>query len=76
MKLKYFTILFLGALALASCKKEWTCTCTATADVMGTTISTSASETIKETKKKAKDACDEGDAAQDASGVSVECEID
>ena len=76
MKLKYFTILFLGALALASCKKEWTCTCTATADIMGVTTSSSASTTIKDTKKKAKDACDEGDAAQDASGISVECEID
>ena len=75
MKLKYFTIRFLGALALASCKKEFTCTCTATADIMGVVTTSSASTTIKDTKKKAKDACDEGDQAETA-GVTVDCEIE
>lgn len=54
---------------LASCKKDHTCTCTASA--FG--ISTSASTTIKDTKKKAKEAC-EGKSAT-ANGVTTTCEL-
>lgn len=44
---------------LSSCKKEYTCECTAT--VFG--ITSSASTTIKDTKKNAEEACDAGDSA-------------
>ncbi|MNK01937.1 hypothetical protein D3C87_197520 [compost metagenome] len=40
--------------AMTSCKKEYTCTCTVSAGG----FSGSASTTIKDTKKKAKDACE------------------
>lgn len=56
-----------AATTLTSCKKEYTCTCKVT--LLG--ITTSASGTIKDTKKNAKEECDKGDSA----GVS-ECEID
>ena len=50
-------VLLLGAFAiigLASCKKDYTCECTSEANG----ISATASTTIKDTKKKAKEACE------------------
>lgn len=50
-------VLFLGAFAiigLASCKKDYTCVCTAEANG----ISSTASTTINASEKKAKEACD------------------
>lgn len=41
------------AFTFASCKKDYTCECTATSGG----VSVSATTTIKDTKKKAKDAC-------------------
>lgn len=59
----------LVATTMTSCKKNWTCECTATAGGFSTT----ASSTIKETKKKAKEACEAGNAT---SGIaSVSCKI-
>lgn len=46
------------AISFASCKKNQTCTCTTTYG--GTSVSSSA--TIKDTKKKAKEACEKGSA--------------
>ena len=45
--------------AMTSCKKEYTCTCTATAGG----ASASGGTTIKDTKKKAKDTCENGSSA-------------
>jgi hypothetical protein len=62
------------AFGLTSCKKEYTCKCTAT--VAG---SSATSETkIEDTKKNAKEACDKGDASSTAGGIttSVACEIE
>jgi hypothetical protein len=67
-------VIFLGAFALvslASCKKEYTCTCTGYVD--GAAVS-SASTTIKDTKSDAQTTCDSGDTAA-SGGVSVNCEI-
>ncbi len=61
--------LALVATTMTSCKKEYTCECTAT--VLGFT--TTASSTIKDTKKKAKEACEKGNAS--AAGSSVSCKI-
>jgi hypothetical protein len=55
----------IAAFTFASCKKDYTCECTATSGG----VSVSASTTIKDTKKKAKDAC----TAKNTTGVT--CEI-
>lgn len=63
-------VLLFGAFALltlASCKKDWTCTCTSS-------IGGSESSTISDmTKSDAKVECDSGDAS--AFGVTVDCEL-
>jgi hypothetical protein len=65
--MKKLMILGVGLLALASCKKDWTCTCTSS-------IGGSESSTISDmTKSDAKVECDNGDAS--ALGVTVDCEL-
>lgn len=63
----------IGAMSLASCKKNYTCTCT-------TTDSSSPSDppivtpyTVKETKKKAKDACNKSN--QSAGTITTSCTL-
>lgn len=53
--MKKLTILAVAALAIsfASCKKDYTCECTSS----GGGATATASTTIKDTKKKAEDAC-------------------
>jgi len=63
---KVTLILGVALLALSACKKEYTCECTVDLGIFGTST---ASTTIKDTKKKAEEACDGGD-----SSIS-ECEI-
>ena len=56
----------------ASCKKDWTCSCTLNGSSVGST-------TIEnKTKSQAKDECNEGDASTSIFGVPIvtECEID
>lgn len=69
MKKNVLLVVAIASLALASCKKDYTCECTATGN--GSTVT--ASTTIKDTKKKAKDACD-GKASSSA-GVTTSCAI-
>lgn len=52
---------------LSSCKKDYTCTCTVGGTAAGST-------TINDTKKNAKEKCDEGD--QNLLGIVSECEIE
>lgn len=59
-------IAVLGVVALASCKKDYTCTCTTT--VSGQT--TSASGTVTGKKADAKEACEKG------SSTYTVCKID
>ena len=64
-------LIFLGAFAiltLASCKKDWTCTCTSS--LGGGSSSTTISD---KTKSDAKAECDGGDAS--AGGITVDCEL-
>lgn len=64
--------IILGAfalIALASCKKDYTCKCTTT----NGSSTASASTTITDTKKDAEAACNEGDATYGS--ASVDCEI-
>jgi hypothetical protein len=57
-------------LSMASCKKEYTCECTATVSGTGIpTTTTSASSTIKDTKSKATDACEAGNKSAATSGA-------
>jgi hypothetical protein len=60
-------------LALASCKKDYTCTCTTTAGG----VSASESVTLNATKSDAEEACNEGDATATVLGITTttECEI-
>lgn len=59
--------------AMTSCKKEWTCTCTTT-DSSGLIPDVSASTTIKDTKKNAKETCESGSAS--VGTLSTSCSID
>jgi hypothetical protein len=68
-KLMKKVILFgaFALLTLASCKKDWTCTCTSS-------VGGSSSTTIQDmTKSDAKADCDGGDGS--ALGITVDCEI-
>ncbi|MFM7757968.1 MAG: hypothetical protein ACKO6J_03450 [Crocinitomicaceae bacterium] len=66
--MKKLMILCVALLALASCKKDWTCTCT-------TSIGeASSSTTIKDmTKSDANAECNSGDIS--AGVVTVDCEL-
>jgi len=71
-------LLFVFAIAaigsLASCKKEYTCTCTIY-DANGDKITSASDETDKMKKSEAEDECDKGDS--EVAGVGkTECEID
>lgn len=65
-------------LTFASCKKDYTCTCTVTSTIMGQTTTSTASGTITDTKADAKARCDEGDNTTDFFGTTMvtQCEID
>ena len=67
-----FILTVFALIALTSCKKDYTCECKVYAN--GVEIG-SGSETIKDTKSKAADACDEGDRSDDVFGFLTECEI-
>ncbi len=60
-------------LAAVSCKKDYTCECTA--DVAG--IKTTASSTINATKKDATEACEAGNSSSEIGGIksTVTCVI-
>lgn len=66
---KVFAVAALSVFALASCKKDYTCECT----FEGNGISGSVSATITDTKKKAKEACEEDNGT--VNGVTTTCEI-
>lgn len=61
--------LALVATTMTSCKKEYTCECT----VSGGGFSGTASGTIKDTKKNAKEACEADNAT--INGVTTSCKI-
>jgi hypothetical protein len=67
-----FTVL--GMVALSSCKKDYTCTCTT--DTMG--VTSSASTTINATKSDAKEACEAGSTSSNVLGITSTsvCSID
>ena len=75
--MKNFGILLglVAMMALSSCDKEYTCTCTT--DVDGTTTGT-VSTTFEGTKSEAEDACDEGNSSTTFAGVTttVSCSLD
>lgn len=74
--------IFAGAvamLAFVSCKKEYTCECTATTTEEDGTVTTEkiGSGTIEDKKSAAEDECNEGDTSIEMFGTKVEtdCEI-
>lgn len=66
---KIIAIAALGVFTLASCKKEYTCECTTS----GFGVSATATTVIKDTKKKADDACTAGSTT--ANGATTTCKI-
>ena len=66
--MKKIMILCVGLLALASCKKDWTCQCTSS---LGD--ATSSTTITDQTRADAKVTCDEGDGS--ALGITVDCEL-
>ncbi|HTN18603.1 MAG TPA: hypothetical protein VL092_13015 [Chitinophagaceae bacterium] len=67
MKKFTFIIAAIGLISLASCKKDYTCECT----LSGGGLSGTFSETIKDTKKKAKEKCDSGNYSETSGGVTT-----
>jgi general stress protein CsbA len=69
--MKKSVIVFGAILMFASCKKDWTCSCSINGVDAGSFI------IADETKKKAKDECDEGDTSISLFGAAIvsECEI-
>lgn len=65
---KVLLIAAVAGLSMVSCKKEYTCECTVTT----AGISVSASTTIKDTKKKATDACEAGNSSTSLAGITSE----
>ncbi len=73
MKKSIFVLAGVAMLALASCKKEYTCECTTTSAI-GTI---SATTTIKDTKNNATEACEAGSSSTNVGGMqtTVTCKI-
>jgi hypothetical protein len=69
MKKLVFSIAALGLVSLTSCKKEFTCACTTTANGTSTTVE---AKTAKVSKKDAKTACEK---ESSLAGVTVKCVI-
>ena len=71
---KLFILTVFALIALTSCKKDYTCECKAYFDGV---YFASESTTINDTKSKAKDECDKGDASDSSTGTLIEskCEI-
>jgi len=69
---KMLLVAAVAGLALASCKKDYTCECT-TKDTSNGTVMGTSSVTIKDTKKKAEDACNGKKAT--AGTLTTECAI-
>ncbi len=64
-KVTSIAMIALFAASFTACKKDWTCECSVDGEVFATS-------TIKETKKKAKEAC-EGEST--VLGTNFKCEI-
>ena len=69
-----FILTVFALIALTSCKKDYTCTCYAVEDGV-TDMSAGLSTTIKDTKSKAKEACDKGDITETQYNIGLNCEI-
>ena len=68
MKKSIVLIAVLAAFSFASCKKDYTCVC----KYSGLEVKT----TIKDTKKKAKDACNALTSTYQSNGAAVTCNIE
>jgi len=70
---KALMIAAFAGLTMVSCKKEYTCECTATT----AGVSATASTTIKDTKSKATEACEAGNTSTTVLGItsSTTCKI-
>ncbi|HTN18604.1 MAG TPA: hypothetical protein VL092_13020 [Chitinophagaceae bacterium] len=64
MKKLVLAVAALGLISLTSCKKDYTCECTVSG--LGST-----STTIKDTKKKAKDACEKMSSSVSMGGTTI-----
>ena len=65
---KLFIVAVVASFGMVSCKKDYTCTCTAEGE--------SETTVFKDTKKKdAKDACEAREALYTAFGAAASCEI-
>ena len=72
MKKGLFIVAVIATVGFVSCKKDYTCTCTAK-DSSGATIATT-SGTVTAKKKDAKAACENGNSS--AGGSTITCVLD
>lgn len=76
-------VMIFGAIALfglSSCKKNYTCECVQTIDLMGTKTSQTVTTPIKDTRSNASDACEAMSVSTNSSSayggtVSMKCEL-
>ena len=71
---KLLLVAAVAAFTMTSCKKDYTCECTTSVSILGVTTSATASTTIKDTKKKAKETCEKGTVSNSA-GSTTTCKI-
>ncbi len=70
MKKLFIALGVLAMIGATSCKKEYTCECTATVtDDAGNKAESKTTSTIKDSKKKAKDSCESGSKAKVTDGM-------
>ncbi|PBQ34003.1 hypothetical protein CNR22_20215 [Sphingobacteriaceae bacterium] len=67
---KVLLVAAVAMFAMTSCKKEYTCECTATVGQNGSTTSTTASTTIKDKKDDAKTTCENGSSDASSGGYT------
>lgn len=75
---KALSIALFAGLFFASCKKEYTCTCTVTTNASGANVTTTTSGTTeKMSKDDAVEKCNEGDFSSNVNGITTTsaCEI-
>lgn len=67
---KILLIAAVAGLSMVSCKKDYTCECTTTVTILGSSSSATGSTTIHDTKSKAKDACEKYNADDGVTKIS------
>lgn len=72
---KLALVIAIAGLSLASCRKEYTCECTTTDNFLGGVSTSNSTSTIKSTKKKATEVCEDLEQTKTFAGSVAVCEL-